>query len=143
MKDGVFHELHMTVPESDIDRMGHVNNAAWVRWLEEAAWSHTHAVGLDWALYQRLNRSFVARRTEIEYLGAAFAGERLRVLTWVASNDGRISMIRRYRIEREQDARVLLRASTRWVCVTIDSGKPVRMPPEFLQAWPVAGDQEP
>lgn len=137
------HELIMTVPESDIDRMGHVNNAAWVRWLEEAAWDHTHAVGLDWETYRRLNRSFVARRTEIDYLGAAFAGESLRMVTWIASHDGRISMVRRYRIERVRDARVLLRASTRWVCVAIDSGKPRRMPPEFLHAWPVLGDIEP
>ena len=62
----------------------------------------------------------VARHTELEYLAAAFAGDRLDKGTWIVANDGRISMVRRYQIVRPADGATLLRGSTRWVCVALD-----------------------
>lgn len=134
--------LAMNVDASFIDRMGHANNAAYVRWLEKVAWAHTDALGLGWDAYQRLNRAFVARHTEIEYLAPAFVDERLLLGTWIVENDQRISMTRRYQIVREQDGLTLARARTRWVCVAVDSGKPRRMPPEFISGYAVALTKE-
>ena len=131
------HVTTLEVTAEDIDRMGHVNNAAYVRWLECAAWSHTHAVGLSWETYQQLNRSFVALRTEIDYLQPALEGDTLLLATWVVENDFRLSMTRRYQILRTRDQATLIRARTRWVCVAIDSGKPKRMPEAFVNAYPL------
>ena len=131
------HLYRMVVEQADIDQMGHANNAAYVQWLERVAWDHTHAVGLSWDIYKQLNRGFVARHTEIEYLAPAMVGDRLHLATWIVENDQRISMIRRYQIIRESDGQTLVRAKTRWICVAIDSGKPRRMPPEFANSYPV------
>lgn len=134
------HVTSMVVATDDIDRMGHANNAAYVRWLEHAAWDHTQAVGLSWNIYQQLNRSFVALRTEIDYLRPALEGDALLLATWVVENDCRLSMTRRYQILRESDQVTLIRARTRWVCVAIDSGKPKRMPEAFAKAYPLISE---
>lgn len=130
----------ITVPASAIDVMGHANNCEYLHWLEAAAWEHTRHLGLGWDKYQELNRGMVARHTELDYLAPAFEGDELEVGTWIVKNDRRISMVRQYQIMRPADGVTLLRARTRWVCVAIDSGKPRRMPPEFLQAYAVRVD---
>ncbi len=129
------HIMTMTVPTSAIDVMGHANNVEYLRWLEQIAWDHTRALGLGWEKYQQLNRGMVARHTELEYLSPAFADDQLEVGTWIVENDQRISMVRRYQIRRPADGVTLLRGRTRWVCVAIDSGKPRRMPPEFIDGY--------
>ncbi len=131
------HAVELTVPAAAIDVLGHANNVEYLGWLEKAAWDHTTALGLGWDAFQRLNRAMVARHTEMDYIAAAFAGDDLRVGTWIVDNDGRISITRRYQIVRAGDGVTLMRARTRWVCVALDSGKPRRMPPEFVQGYAV------
>ncbi len=131
------HEVDLTVSADAIDVLGHANNVAYPGWLEKAAWAHTTALGLGWDSFQRLNRAMVARHTELDYIAAAFEGDALRVGTWIVDNDGRISITRRYQIMRMSDGVTLMRARTRWVCVALDSGKPRRMPPEFVRGYAV------
>lgn len=129
--------MPLTVPAAAIDVMGHANNCEYLRWLEKIAWQHTRFLGLGWEQYQALNRGMVARHTELEYLAPAFQDDVLEIGTWIVENDGRISMVRRYQIRRPADGVTLLRGRTRWVCVAIDSGKPRRMPAEFIDGYAV------
>lgn len=131
------HEVAFTVPPEAIDVMGHANNAEYLKWLEIIAWEHTTALGLGWDRFSELNRGMVARQTRMDYLAAAMEGDELRLGTWIVENDGRISITRRYQIIRVNDGMTLMRARTRWVCIAIDSGKPRRMPPEFIQGYAV------
>lgn len=131
------HVLAMTVGSESIDVMGHANNVEYLRWLENVAWDHSNHLGLDWPAYQRLDRAMVARRTEMEYLAAAFAGDALLLGTWIVENDQRVSITRQYQIVRLSDGRTLLRGRTQWVCVEISTGKPKRMPPEFVTGYRV------
>lgn len=132
------HIVRRVVTAADIDRMGHVNNVVYLRWLEEAAWDHTHALGLDWATYQRLNAGFVVRRHELDYLKAALVGDTVLVATWVANNPGRVTMDRRYQLVREADGAVLMKAFTQWACVDLATGRARRMPPAFAQGFEAA-----
>jgi acyl-CoA thioester hydrolase len=129
------HLLAMTVTRDSIDVMGHANNVEYLRWLENVAWDHSNRLGLDWPAYQRLDRAMVARRTEMEYLAAAFEHDELLLATWIVENDQRVSITRQYQILRVRDGRTLLRGRTQWVCVEISSGKPRRMPPEFVSGY--------
>ena len=133
--------ISMTVPDEAIDVMGHANNCEYLRWLERIAWAHTEALGLGWDVYQSLNRGMVARHTELEYLAAAFAGDELQIGTWIVENDQRLSIVRRYQIVRSTDNTTLLRGRTRWVCVALDSGRPKRMPAEFVSGYALTADE--
>lgn len=129
------HVFAMTVGHESIDVMGHANNVEYLRWLEHVAWDHSNRLGLDWAAYRRLDRAMVARRTELEYLVAAFEGDELLIATWIVENDQKLSITRQYQLVRPQDGKTLLRGRTQWVCVEISTGKPKRMPPEFLAGY--------
>lgn len=131
------HLLEAYVEDAMVDQMGHMNNVEYLRLLERVAWDHSWSLGIDWALFQKLNRGMVVRHTELDYLAPARPGDHLELATWIVENDQRISMRRRYQIKRQSDGVTLLRGRTRFVCIAIDSGKPRRMPPEFLNAYQV------
>lgn len=132
------HCIRVTVGAEDIDAFEHTNNVSYLRWLEQCAWSHTCALGLDMDAYRRIGTGCVARRHELDYLAASFEGDELVVGTWIAENDGRVTMWRGYRIFRASDAREILRARTQWACVDMASGRPKRQPPEFIAAYSVS-----
>jgi acyl-CoA thioester hydrolase len=134
----------VTVQPADIDEFGHTNNVVYLTWLERVAWAHSCSLGLAMEDYRRLGTGCVARKHELEYLAATFAGEELLAGTWVHENDGRLSMWRAYQIVRPKDGRTVMRGRTHWVCVDLKTGKPRRMPPEFVQAYrPAARHPEP
>jgi len=136
-------EIQVRVAQDDTDVLGHSNNVSYLRWLEQVGWAHSNALGLDWPEYQRLKRAMVVRRHELDYLAPSFTGDELRVGTWLTDNDGKLSLWRRYQIVRVADGLTLLRGRTHFVCADLDSGKPRRMPEEFLKGYAVAQRLEP
>ena len=87
--------------------------------------------------------TWVARSHHIEYLRPAFAGERLRVLTWVA-DFSRVRSLRRYRFLNAADGKLLVRGETEWVFINARTGRPASMPEEIRRAFTlVTSDQEP
>jgi acyl-CoA thioester hydrolase len=127
--------LRWTVSAADLDGFRHVNNVVYLQWLERVAWAHSEALGLGFSAYEALGCGCVARRHELDYLAPCFEGDALAVATWVAENDGRLSMWRAYQIIRLSDRRTVLTARTHWVCVDMKSGKPRRMPPAFVEGY--------
>jgi acyl-CoA thioester hydrolase len=125
----------VTVQAADIDEFGHTNNVVYLSWLEKVAWAHSQSLGLGMDDYRHLGAGCVARKHELEYLAPTFAGEELLAGTWIHENDGRLSMWRAYQIVRPRDGRTVLRGRTHWVCVDLKTGKPRRMPPEFVAAY--------
>lgn len=127
--------LPLTVTSDSIDDYQHVNNAEYVRWLEQISWAHSAALGLDLSRYQTLNRAMAVVRHEIDYLAAAHDGEPLMLATWIVSCDGRLSLTRRFQLIRCEDHRCLLRGQTRFACIELSSGRPRRMPEEFTRIY--------
>ena len=124
-----FH-LDIVAAKEDIDELGHVSNVAYVRWVQEAARAHSEASGFGMAEYQKLGAVWVVRRHDIEYLLPAFAGDAIRLTTWVESWNA-ASAERRTRIVRGGEE--LARATTLWVLVA--NGRPKRIPPEMRAAF--------
>ena len=125
----------LRVSDSDIDALGHANNTAYVRWMEQCAWQHSIALGLDIAAYHALDRAMVVLKHEIYYLAAAFADEELIVGTWIISSDSRLRLTRHFQIIRPSDDVTLLKARSEYACMEISSGKPKRMPPAFIEGY--------
>jgi acyl-CoA thioester hydrolase len=125
------------VAPDEIDSYGHVNNAVYVAWLDECAWGHSIAMGIPPERCRALNRGMAVWRTQINYLGAALAGERVEVATWPVYNDHRLRIDRRFQIRRPGDDSTLLRALLHYVCIDLQTGKARRMPAEFA-AYTVA-----
>ena len=49
------HRLAVCPQPADIDGLNHTNNAVYVKWCEQVAWSHSVALGLDIEDYRRLD----------------------------------------------------------------------------------------
>jgi acyl-CoA thioester hydrolase len=129
------------VPPDAIDVNGHVNNLAYVAWMQEIAIEHSAAAGWALARYQAIGAAWVVRSHFVEYLRPLFAGEPLAVHTWVPRFDQR-STPRRYLFVRESDRREVARAETAWVFVDLATGKRRPIPPELLVAFhPIAEER--
>jgi acyl-CoA thioester hydrolase len=122
----------VTASAADVDAYGHVNNSVYLRWLDEAAWAHSTALGVPPEHCVRARRGMVVWRSQLHYLAPAFAGDDLEVGTWLVFGDGRLRVDRRFQVRRPADGRTLLRGLLHYVCADLDSGRPRRMPPEFL-----------
>jgi acyl-CoA thioester hydrolase len=125
------HVVIVDVADEDIDAYGHVNNAVYLRWLDRAAWSHSAALGLSVDECTRLRRGMAALRIEIDYVRAALPGERVEIATWIAESDRKLRVTRKFQLRHADDGGTLARATTRYVCLNLDNGRAVRMPPEF------------
>jgi acyl-CoA thioester hydrolase len=129
------HLVELEVRAADIDAYDHVNNAVYFTWLDRAAWSHSAALGLALERCVAMRRGMAALRTEIDFVRAARSGDRVQVATWIAAGDRRLRVGRRFQVLRAADGETLARARTDYVCINLDTGKAVRMPPEFTRAY--------
>ena len=127
--------LEIDVAAEHIDVLGHANNTVYVGWLEQCAWRHSQSLGLSIDDYRRLDRAMAVVRHEIDYLAAARQGERLQLGTWIVDSDRRLSMHRQFQLWRPADGVTLLRARTRFACIGLSTGKPRRMPAEFVEGY--------
>ncbi len=121
--------MRMEVSEADIDVLGHANNIAHLRWVQDVAVAHSNAVGLTWEAYQTLGAVFVVRRHEIDYLRPVLRGDVLELRTWIDSAMA-AKCKRATAIVKPTDAGdvVVARAMTAWGFVEMPSGRPTRIP---------------
>lgn len=129
------HEMHTTVLAADMDGLNHTNNTVYVKWCEQTAWAHSVALGLDLEVYRRLDRAMAITRSEFDYLAASRAGDEIAVGTWIVAWDRRLTMQRRFQAIRVDDGTTLLRAAMRFACIELSTGRPRRLPPEFIEGY--------
>jgi acyl-CoA thioester hydrolase len=121
---------------------GHVSNIEYLRWMQEAATEHTASEGWTLERYREHHTIWVVRKHTIEYNRPAFAGDLLSLHTWISSVT-ECQSIRRYLLTKAGERRVLASAETLWVCIDTESGRPKRVPQEFLSAFDlVEGDSD-
>lgn len=123
----------ITIPESVIDENGHVNNVAYVQWMQDVAIEHYTAIG-GASPMQKVGATWVARSHLIEYLLPAFAGEEIEIRTWI-ENVRRVRSLRKYEFVRKSDGKVLVQGETDWVFVDVKSGRPIAIPEEVLSVF--------
>ena len=119
-------EQGFTATEAEIDELGHVNNAAWVRWIQELATAHWHAVAPAAHVEAYL---WVVTRHEIDYLRALGPGESVTGRTWVGEAPKGARFDRHVEFVGE-DGKPMVRARTTWAIIDKASGRPLRVPPE-------------
>jgi acyl-CoA thioester hydrolase len=130
--DPVF-RIEIIVPPEVVDENRHVNNVAYVQWMQDAALAHSAAAGCS-GLTQGLRATWVARTHRIEYLSPAFAGQLITVLTWVA-DFRKVRSLRRYKFIRAADKKVLAQGETDWVFVDATTGRPRAIPQEIKNVF--------
>jgi acyl-CoA thioester hydrolase len=133
------YEHALTVAPQEIDRLGHVNNLAYLAWMQAAALAHSAALGWTAERYEALGAGWVVRSHEIKYLQSAYADEEIVVRTWVADMK-KVSSTRRYKIVRKADGSLLASAATEWAFVDYASGALKRIPEEIQESFELLGE---
>ncbi|WP_161982493.1 acyl-[acyl-carrier-protein] thioesterase [Dictyobacter alpinus] len=105
----------VTVRFSDVDLMRHMNNAAYVEALDNAAWESYARVGLT-----PDNAVLNALQYDIEYLDSALLGEKLTIKTWLEKTPAPSEAFIRYQQILRGDV-VLARAWSRWFWQEVDA----------------------
>ncbi len=115
---------------ADIDALGHVNNAVYVRWLQEAGTAHWHALATP---DEQARLIWVVVRHEIAYLKPCHLGEDLVAETWVDNPRG-ARFDRLVRILGAGDE-VRADARTTWVLMDRARMRPLRIPAELARRF--------
>ena len=118
----------LRVADADIDRQGHVNNVAFVRYIQDGAVAHWRSVA---SVEVQTAFTWVVRRHEVEYLRPAFAGEELLLRTWVGEPSG-ATWERFTEILRTGEDKPLVTARTVWVLLDAATGRPRRVDPAMV-----------
>jgi acyl-CoA thioester hydrolase len=132
-------QFEIKVTAAVVDRNSHVNNVAYIQWLQDAAVRHARESGCM-AATTAAGATWVVRSHYIEYLSPAFAGDTLTMQTWVV-NFQKVRSLRKYKIIRGHDQAVVARAETDWVFVNAKTGRPMTIPDEVKSTLPVVGKE--
>jgi acyl-CoA thioester hydrolase len=112
--------------------MRHVNNAVYMSYASECGFQAIAAFGWPWDRLRAESLAIVIRRCQIQYLQPALYDDELEISTWVS--DVRRSMAtRHYTIRRTRDGALLSQANMLGVWMDTQSGKPMRIPRQFLE----------
>lgn len=117
-----FTRIFTAVPE-DIDELGHVNNAVWVRWIQDMATAHWAAQASPEHIEKYV---WVVVRHEIDFLGNIAAGESVESRTWVGEAPRGARFDRH--VEFVRGGKVIVRAKTTWAILDKATGRILRVP---------------
>lgn len=120
--------MTFTAAPADIDELGHVNNAVWVRWVQEIAVAHWDAVA---SAEDRAAYVWVVTRHAIDYRGNVGPGARVVAETWVADRPIGARFDRHVRFTGE-DGRVKVEALTSWALLDRATGRLLRVRPAIV-----------
>ena len=133
----------VTVGETDIDGLGHANNASYIVWCEKCAWQHSESLGLSLADYQALDRGVAIHHAEYDYHQPTFCADRLIIATWLIHCDGRLRLQRRFQVALADTGDTVLRGQWNLVSVVLSTGKTTRLPRVFAETYSSAVVQVP
>jgi acyl-CoA thioester hydrolase len=117
-------EMTVSVMPRDIDEQNHVNNAVYLRWVQEVATAHWQAIASSEA---QGGIGWVVLRHEIDYKAPACIGDTIVLRTWVGKAT-RLTFERFTEILRSSDGYLLSKARTLWCPINAQTGRPVRVP---------------
>jgi acyl-CoA thioester hydrolase len=120
-------EHRITPIAADIDELGHVNNAVWVRWIQDVATAHWFDVASP---AQILAYIWVVVRHEIDYLGNVGAGETVIARTWITDPPKGARFDRNVDF-RTEAGKTIVRAKTTWALINRASGRIARISPDL------------
>ena len=117
------------VSADDIDEQGHVNNVAYVRWIQDVAVAHWRNAATR---EQRAKYTWVVLRHEIDYKRQSFEAEEITATTWVGKAT-KITCERFTEIKREDE--LLVQAKSVWCMLDRKIMKPVRITTELKELF--------
>ena len=131
------HILEFKVLKENIDVLGHVNNKVYLDWCEIVSWDHSKSLGISPEIYKDLRCACVVIKNKIEYLGSLFEDDSIIISTWITKTDSRLKLSRLFQVIRLEDNKTVFRSNVDYVCISLDTYKPIRMPELLKKAYKI------
>lgn len=135
------HSITIPVRYDECDMYGHVNHATYLRYMQEAAFAASAAVGYDAPRYEAMERAWLVRESDVEYLAPVRYGDVVEVKTWVV-DFRRVRSRRAYEIRQKDSGELAVRAITDWIFIDRNTQRPVSIPQEVATAYLPEGAPE-
>lgn len=116
------------VRNHDIDAYGHVNNAAYLRIIEDAMVDYLEELGVHLLALGKQGISVYMSEISLKYLRPAFLGDKLTIAT-TFTKVSKVKMLWFNEIFRENDEELLTRVDGKAAFVN-EGGKVIPIPPE-------------
>ncbi|MEP6851028.1 MAG: thioesterase family protein [Acidobacteriota bacterium] len=118
-----------SVLHEEIDEQGHVNNVAYLKWIQDVAVAHWRNTASE---EQLAKYSWITVRHEIDYKKQAFEGEEITATTWV----GEWSKVTCERFTEIHRGEVLLvRSRTVWCMIDRETARPTRIMRDLVRLF--------
>lgn len=121
MSISVSHDHPIRVASSDIDFMGHANNAHYLSWVQEAVLAHWRSIAPPQAVAEHL---WVALKHEISYRRPAFLDDELVATVVLERVQGARAF---YETVIRRGEEVLAEVKSSWCCVCAETLRPARI----------------
>ena len=131
---GAFLERAFRIRAYECDPYDHVNHANYLRYMQEAAFDASAALGYDTARYREMGHHWLIRETDITYLRPLVYGDTVIVKTWVG-DFRRVRSRRMYELRLASTGDAVAEASTEWVYLNTETLRPATVPPEMVAAF--------
>jgi acyl-CoA thioester hydrolase len=128
------HTRTFRVRHYECDAFGHLNNANYLRYMQETAFDASADAGYDPDRYAELGTFWLVRETDIEYHKPVKFNDVVQVKTWI-SDIQRVRSRRAYELSLIETGQIVAKATTDWVYLYEDSGKPATIPLEIRDAF--------
>ncbi len=129
MQVPVTHLFPVRIEPADIDFMGHVNNARYLNWVQEAVLSHWRRVAPADVVNAHL---WVALRHEITYRKPAFLEDQLFATVVLEKVQGASAF---YDTVIRRGEEVLAEVKSRWCCLDARTLRPTRLASAVVQLF--------
>lgn len=126
------HSVSFFVRNYECDAAGLLTPSHYLRYMQEAAFGASAAVGYSSRRYAEIGLQWFAYETDFEHFAPAADGDTLTIRTWVV-DFRRVRSLRQYEIYR--DSTLIARARTDWVLIDAATGAPTTVPPEIVAAY--------
>lgn len=128
------HAHAIAITPDDIDFMGHVNNAHYLKWVQDAVVSHWQKLAPPTAVAEHL---WVALKHEITYRKPAFLNDEVIATVIVERVQGARAFYETI-IRRGED--VLAEVKSSWCCLSAETRRPIKIAEDLTARFFARGE---
>ncbi|WP_137897294.1 thioesterase family protein [Sphingomonas sp. 2SG] len=134
MTQSIPHSFPIGIDPADIDFMGHVNNASYLKWVQDAVVSHWQKLAPAEAVTAHL---WVALKHEITYRKPTFLGDDVIATVLLEKVQGARAF---YETVIRRGEEVLAEVKSSWCCLDAETLRPARLAREIVEQFFQRGD---
>ncbi|MDU8886887.1 acyl-CoA thioesterase [Yeosuana sp. MJ-SS3] len=125
------YENFITVSDSDLDSLNHVNNVRYVQWVNDIAKEHWQKNATPNMLKDHF---WVMINHCIEYKSSALLNDQVKLKTFVIKSEG-VTSTRVVEMYNEKNEKLIARSETNWCFMNSQTKKPTRITQEVIDLF--------